>query len=252
MRILKMSVNRVYSNTQYFCVFDEIPEITYERKGCDFVGSVTDESGNIIFSSFLKKEGYGNAFAGRELTLKMKDGSYENIKDRWFDKGPYPEHGEFVDVGGATLKQLQDCYVYFGCYINKQAFEAMLDEYYSREREYDYYEIKDWCDLQHKWYDVIIGGKNYPYMVNKFGNFVNKRTKTVVYLRHNIHKLKEVNGQHKFFEICLFKLEYHDGNRLVKIEKKMFDVLRESLYDQSDEEIIKNCKLEEYTKGRIF
>lgn len=251
MKILKMYVNRKYANHSYYCLFDEIPETTYEKIGCDYVGSAVDESGNVIFSSWLKRESYGNAFAGREISLPMKDGTVEKIKDYWFDRGSYPEHGEFVSIGCGTLEQLQNCYVYYGCCINKKTFETMLADYYSREKEYEYNEIQKWCNLQHKWYGVVIGGKNYPYMVNKFGDFVDAFTKESVYVRHNIGKMKKIGEEYRTFNICLFKLKYHDGDRIVKIEKNMFDVLRESLTDLTDEEIIKNCKLEEYMKGRI-
>ena len=39
MKILKMYVSRKYKPENYYCMFDEIPEITYEKIGCDYVGS---------------------------------------------------------------------------------------------------------------------------------------------------------------------------------------------------------------------
>ena len=46
MKILKMYVARKKGWKHYYCMFDEIPEITYEKIGCDYVGSACDENGN--------------------------------------------------------------------------------------------------------------------------------------------------------------------------------------------------------------
>ena len=134
MKILKMCAIRRNGHEHHYCMFDEIPEITYKKVGWDYVGSACDENGNIVFSKFLKKERFGNAFAGRELTLNMKDGTTEKIKDFWFDCGSYKEHGKFIDIGASTLKDLQSCYVYYSYYINADTFQKMLDDYYSREK----------------------------------------------------------------------------------------------------------------------
>lgn len=243
MRIIKMYVSRKNGNKSYYCLFDKIPEVTYEQVGSDYVGSAIDEDGNIVLSNHLGYEVHGGAFGGREFTLKMKDGSTRTIKDHWFDYGSYEKHGEFIQVGGGTLKELQDCYVYCSYDIGQQIFNKMLDDYYSREREYTYEEIEQWCKLQYKWHDLIINGTKYPYMVNEKGDFVDKYTKKHVYVRHNRLILREVNGELKEFIICLFKLKYNNGHRLVNIERKMFDVLRESLPEFTDEQIIKNCSL---------
>lgn len=243
-KIVKMYVARRYGQEFYYCLFDEIPEITYEKIGSSYIGTAIDEDGNIIFSKHLGYERWGDAFAGRELTIKMKDGTTEKIKHHWFDWGHYKKHGEFVSIGGGTLKSLQNCYVYCSYNIKKQTFEKMLDDYYAREKEYEYYEIEKWCKLQYKWHDVIIDGTKYPYMVDYKGDFVNKYSKEPICgMRHNKCKMKKVNGKYKSFQLCIFKMAYKDGDNLVKIERKMLDVLRESLPDYTNEEIIKNCKL---------
>lgn len=100
----------------------------------------------------------------------------------------------------------------------------------------------DWDRLQHKWYDVIINNKSYPLMVNKYGNFVDKYSKEEVFVRNNYSKMHHYDKISKSFNFCIFKWQYKDGDRLVKIEKKMLDVLMESLPD-SEEDIIVNCKL---------
>ena len=60
-------------------------------------------------------------------------------------------------------------------------------------------------------------------MVNEKGNFAKTTTKEPVYPQTN--KFKRIKG--KLFEIRLFRYSYNDGNRLVTIEQKMSDVLKE-------------------------
>jgi len=237
-KIVKMYVNRNWSEPHYYCMFDEIPEITYEKIGCNYVGSATDQDGNIIFSDYLGYDSWGKAFAGRELTLHMKDGTTQKIKNYWYDWGYYKKHGEFIDIGGGTLESLQRCYVYSGYNINKATFQKMLDDYYSREKEYEYYEIEEWSKLQYKWYPVVIDGERYPFMVNKYGDFARRENKERIYLRKNIVKYV----RDKRFKLCLFEFEYNNGVRLLKIQRKLMDVLKESLPFE-EKEIIENCKL---------
>lgn len=143
MKILKMYVNRTSYQSSYYCVLDEIPQVTYEKVGNNYVGSAVDENGNIIFSDYLiyDPHPFRPAFGGRELTLHMKDGDIKKIKNYWFDAGYCEEHGEFIGIGAGTLDKLQECYVYCHFYINKKVFEEMLHDYYSRDKEYGYDEI---------------------------------------------------------------------------------------------------------------
>lgn len=233
MKILKMCVIREHGNVHYYCVFDEMPEITYEKVGADYVGSAIDTDGNVIFSHFLRK-GYSGAFAGRELSLTMKDGNVQKIKDYWWDDGHYRGHGEFIDIGAGTLADLQKCYVYCSCNINRTAFWKMLDDYYSREKEYKYYDIDAWVKMQYTWYPVMIDGKVFELlMVNEKGHFADKWTKKRVYPMEKRHRyFKKAD---KRFLIHLFKHEYNDGKRLVKIERRLDEVYRESLPLMEDE-----------------
>lgn len=155
MKILKMHKANIGNHYYYYCVFDVIPEMTYEKIGSDYIGSAVDEYGNIIFSRHLGYRRYGDAFGGRELCLEMKDGTVEKIKDHWFDCGGYSGHGDFIEIGAGTLKSLRDCYVYYGMNINKFTFNKMLADYLMMDKPYEYYEIEKWCKMRYKWYDVI-------------------------------------------------------------------------------------------------
>lgn len=235
MKILKLIKQK---HGHYFVVFDEIPEITYERIGTDYVGSAINSNGDIVASHFLKREFYGDAFGGREITLKMKDGSTEKIKDYWFDHGSYKAHGEFIGIGAGTVEQLQDCYVYFGYNINKNTFEKMIDEYLAYEKLYEYREVEEWCKLQHKWYDVVVNGKKIPYMMNKFGEMVERESKKRVYPRQNV--TWHINGMYK--QLIYFRFSYKENGRLIKIDANYLETLKNTL-PYTEQEIIKYCKI---------
>lgn len=129
---------RVVKRWHYFVVLDEMPKLTYEKINHDYVGSATDGDGNIIFSHYLKRQSFGGAFGGRELTLEMKDGSEEKIKDYWFDHGSYKGHGRFVDIGVGTPETLKNVFVFMGANIEKDLFDELLDEYLRTEKIYTY------------------------------------------------------------------------------------------------------------------
>ena len=116
-------------------MFDKIPEITYEKFGAHYIGSATDSDGDVVFGHFLA-EGYSGAFLA-ETSLTMKDGSVQKIKDYWWDNGCYAEHQvDLLEYRCRNTGDLQKCYVYRSLNIDKTAFQKMLDDYYSREKEY--------------------------------------------------------------------------------------------------------------------
>ncbi len=246
MKILKMYAARKYG-AHYYCVFDEIPEVTYEKVGMNYEGSATDENGNVIFSNMLGYERMTGAFGGRELTLKMKDGSEAKIKDHWWDWGHCRKHGEFIDIGADTIEGLQRCYVYRGMNINKHAFQLMLEDYYSREKEYEYYEIEEWVERQCKWFQLQIGGKKIPFMVSESGKFAEMYTKKRIHPIESktIKRYQKMGKTENIFRIMLLKFEYEEMEELtnrkkkVRVENNLFDTLKESLPMFSTDEIVK-------------
>lgn len=235
MKILKLIKD---SFGGYKAVFDKIPETTYEKIDGDYVGSYVNENGDIIASHWLERKGYGDAFGGREIGLKMKDGSTKTIKDYWFDSGTYPEHGDFVGIGAGTLEGLKNCYVYFGYYINAATFQKMVDEYLKYDKLYGYWEVEDWCNLQYRWYDVVVNNTKIPYMMNFRGDMVEKESKKRVYARRNV--IKKLYGSLKEYQF--FRFEYEENGILKKIHANYLDTLKATL-PYTEEEIRKNCNL---------
>lgn len=96
-------------------------EFVYEEVGRDFVG--TDGP----FRDFLGYGRYGSmkAFAGRELTLTMKDGSVRKIKDNWWATW---KQG-YSDVTVKDLVGLQRCYVFNSAHITPDDYARLRGEY---------------------------------------------------------------------------------------------------------------------------
>jgi len=235
LKIIKLIKN--YNH--YRAVFDYIPKITYEKIGLDYIGSYVDSDGAVVLSQFLKYAKHGDAFGGREIPLPMKDGSIKTIKVYWFDSGCCEEHGEFVDIGAGKIEELQRCYVYFGLNINKQKFNEMVEDYLKMDKVYSHGEVEDWCKLQYEWHNVIVNGKQIPYMMNEYGDMVEKETKKIVFARYNL--LKKVNGKYKTYTYFKFKYKDDDG-RLIKIDANYLEVLRATL-PFTEKEIKKKCKI---------
>jgi hypothetical protein len=123
--------------------------------------------------------------------------------------------------------------------INEEAFHKMVENYYTRDKIYEYDEVREWARLQYKWYPVIINGQQIPYMMNKYGDMVEKENKKGVYPRRNV--CKKINDTWK--EYTYFKFSYKDeDNKLIKIEANYLEVLKSTL-SLSEREIKINCKI---------
>jgi len=239
MKIIKLVKN---GHDNYYAMFDkEFPVLTYEKIGSDYVGSVKDDNGNVILSNVLKWESWPGAFGGREITLKMKDGTDQVIKDYWYDCGYDSNEGEFISIGAGTLEELQKCFVYYSLNIKLSTFEEMVNEYLSRDKLYDYKEVEEWAKIQYKWYPLVVHGKVRPFMMNKFGMVVTAETKERVYTERFNRRRKDG----KLYNY--FKMSYNDGTRLVKLEDTYINVCLETLTTYCRDEIITNCKLDPET-----
>ncbi|TAI99823.1 hypothetical protein [Pectobacterium versatile] len=99
-------------------------EIVYEKTPSgDYIG----EDGPFKNLLYYKRGSKSfKAFCGRELTLKMKDGTTEKIKDHWW-------HGLLngtQSVVACDIESLKKCYVFNGGFsVNKEEYEAMRSTY---------------------------------------------------------------------------------------------------------------------------
>lgn len=248
MKILKASYNEYCG--YHLCV-DKIPEITYEKIGSHYVGTAKYNN-QIVFSDFLKYSPhtkYSRAFAGREITLKMKDGSTQIIKDDWWDAGSYTEDGtKYIHIGLATIDSLRNCYVFYAYNINEKFLNKLLDNYLSQDKIYESDEIRKWIFMQQKFYPAIyFGNKIDGIMISEYGDIVNKYSKEIEGQQRNCLKIKKIEENYKTFPVVTFKCKKNKFGRYMH-EGNYLKLLMESLPHLSRNEIIKNCKLKDYYK----
>lgn len=228
MKIIKAHKNK---NGHLYLMVNEIPKITYEKVGLSYVGS--DDEG--YFNDYLRYE-YGSgsfvAFAGREISIELKDSTIQTLKNHWWASGHYDKEHEYVEVGLSTLEKLQNCFVFCSYSIRKDKLEKMIEEYLRDNIFYDYWDIEKWCNLQYNWYPLIYHGKQLPYLMNYKGDIIDEFTLERKFADLNLCKIKKVKGEIKTFELRLFKLEYKENNRLIKLEDKYDNVVKETLPDE--------------------
>lgn len=89
--------------------------------------------GRMDFLTFQHLGGHFKAFAGRELTLQMTDGSTRKVKDDWWSEGStnwaIAHKTSVVGFTYNTLPRLADCYVFYGSSIRQDRLDAMLAEF---------------------------------------------------------------------------------------------------------------------------
>lgn len=97
-------------------------QMTYERVGNDYIGSDGPFRDALIYS---KGSGRFVAFAGRELSIPMKDGSIQKLKDHWWS-GSIAGHKSVVCSDVDSLKR---CYVFRGALCDQEALDALRSTY---------------------------------------------------------------------------------------------------------------------------
>ena len=102
-------------DTQIFHVIDRMPNFLYERKDGWLIG---EDSGFFNFYYYNSPWGGFKAFAGREFTIPMKDGSVIEANGQWWD-GIKPDYqGLLSNVGIGTPAKLAECNVFSGMWVD--------------------------------------------------------------------------------------------------------------------------------------
>ncbi len=95
---------------------------TYEQVGNDFIGT----DGPVTRSLFYSRASSAfQAFAGREITLNMKDGSQKKIKDHWWAGTPEGR----IDVILGDIESLKKCYVFYPGEMTAEDYKALRESY---------------------------------------------------------------------------------------------------------------------------
>ena len=112
----------VQFNSDEALVFNRPVNFTYELIGKDYIG--TDGP---LMDALYYSHGSGSfrAFAGRELTLTMKDGSVSKIKDHWWAGATKGR----ISVVVGDIESLKKCYVYGSAQMTPEEYQALRDTY---------------------------------------------------------------------------------------------------------------------------
>ncbi len=128
-------------NDEEALVLNRPLQLTYERVGNDYIGADGPFRDALVYS-----HGSGRfvAFAGRELTILMKDGTVQKLKDHWWS-------GSIDGFRQATIsnvESLKRCYVFRGALCDPEAFAALRSAYQGCVYPYrDYEKVIKYDDL---------------------------------------------------------------------------------------------------------
>lgn len=126
---------------------------TYELIGRDYVGSDGPFTNHLYFERATVAF---KAFAGRELTLNMKDGSQQVIKDHWWARCTKDK----IDIVVGDIESLKKCYVFGGASISKDAYQELRETYTGCVYPYwDYEKVIKFDDQRRELYQRIFHGE---------------------------------------------------------------------------------------------
>jgi hypothetical protein len=95
----------------------------YEQDGRDYVGVDGPFRDRLVYK---QADRYSRAFAGRSMTLLLKDGSKVQVKDHWW-QAHFPG---WVSIPHGDVESLKKCYVFGGgACIDRDDFDAMRATY---------------------------------------------------------------------------------------------------------------------------
>lgn len=97
-------------------------QMTYERVGNDYIGSDGPFRDALIYS---RGSGRFVAFAGREFSVPMKDGTIQKLKDHWWS-GSIAGH---KSVTCSDVDSLKRCYVFSGALCDPETLDALRATY---------------------------------------------------------------------------------------------------------------------------
>lgn len=141
-RILDVIIHQSAYSKQAFVVVDRKPEFVYEQHGNKLIAH---DSG--FYDSLQIEPGSRDAFAGREFTIRLADGTdYQCHGQVWDQWHPELVSEPVVQVGVATLEQLQSCYVFGGGRISTAKLNAWLA---SRTPSRNYYKYDPRETVEH-------------------------------------------------------------------------------------------------------
>lgn len=117
-------------NNKWAYVFNRPTRLLYREELIDGRRYLVGRDGPLCSFLVYGRDPHSKAFAGREFTLPMEDGSERKVKDVWWScASPHPGH---ISITSSDQDTLRSCYVFSGCSCERAALEAMVQEYEER------------------------------------------------------------------------------------------------------------------------
>ena len=118
---------------------------TFKRHERMLIGESSD--GRMDFLTY-RNWGSMKAFAGRELTIQMEDGTQRTIKDVWWSEGSSAWAAEHdVELHGfsyGTLDGMIDCCVFFASIMRAERLQELINEFYETHPDYTPWDHDAW------------------------------------------------------------------------------------------------------------
>ena len=142
-------------NSEFAYVFNRKPDLRYR----EIDGLLIGQDGPFINALFYRRSTgrSDRAFAGREFSYQMTDGSTKKYKDSWWsgvDSGSLKDKFglDLIDIPMGTVAELKNCYVFCGISVDKTPLEDLIKEYVGTTYEYwDYEKVINFDDMRKKY-----------------------------------------------------------------------------------------------------
>jgi hypothetical protein len=133
----------------YYVIFHKMPEFLYEEiKPRHYQAEVCG-----MYSAFEYRPGSKDAFAGRKMSFKLKDGTVREFQGDHWDVPPIIDD-QMCHIGYQTIEGLRKCHVFYGTSMKWSVIQEWLkhnkpkDQYYFYEgfptQEECYEKQKEW------------------------------------------------------------------------------------------------------------
>lgn len=110
-------------DTQMFIVLDQEPKHLYEREN---QWLIAEDSGVFDFYYHRKPDQYSKAFAGKEFSIPLKDGSVAKADGQWWHGCPESYSDLVYETGYGTKEGLGRCNVFAAIWVDKKMVDDWL------------------------------------------------------------------------------------------------------------------------------
>ena len=132
----------VLVNREVSPVLKEKVEYTYRK----YPGLLIGQDATGTFFQVYKYERptkYSKAFGGDKFDIQLENGEVEHCYGQWWDGGGDEAAKllgkELVRIACGTEQGLEDCYLFYSCYADKEKLDELMSKYTGKVYEYNEY-----------------------------------------------------------------------------------------------------------------